>query len=145
MLLGKFFSKIDNEFRFRIPASYKRHLSSEVYITKGFDRNVLVLSSKAFLGIYNHLKNLNITDPLARLLFRLILGAAIETGVTSQGYLKIHEELCEYAEINQEILLIGQGDYFEIWSPNLWQKQEAELKDAETNTERFSTFNITTQ
>jgi len=145
LLLGKFSCKLDNEFRFRLPVNYKKELTREVYITQGFDRNLLVLSSNAFQGIYRHLKNLNITDPLTRLLFRLILGAAKETGVNGQGFLKIHEDLREFAEIEQEILLIGQGDYFEIWSPKLWEKQESELQDAGTNTERFSAFNITTQ
>jgi MraZ protein len=143
--LGKYFCGLDNEYRFLAPDGFKKYLKDNVYITQGFDHNLWVLSDEAFQEIYKKLGNLNIADPLARLLFRLILGAATESGLTNQGYLKIPDDLREYAEIDSEVLLVGQGDYFEIWSPELWDKQEAELRNMEINTERFSTFEITTR
>ena len=41
--------------------------------------------------------------------------------------------------------LVGQGDYLEIWSPELWNVQAAELQDAETNAARFSMLSISTR
>jgi len=143
--LGKYFCGLDSEYRFLAPDGYKKYLKDNVYITQGFDHNLWVLTDEAFQEIYKKLGNLNITDPLARLLFRLILGAAAESGLTNQGYLRIPDDLREYAEIDGEVLLVGQGDYFEIWSPKLWAEQEAELRSMEINTERFSTFEITTR
>lgn len=145
MFLGKYFCGLDNDLHFLAPDGFKRYLTDEVYITQGFDHNLWVLSNSAFQEIYEKLGRLNVADPLARLLFRLILGAATESGLNSQGYLKIPKNLQEYAQIENEVLLVGQGDYFEIWSPNLWNKQETELRNIEINTERFSSFELTTR
>ena len=145
MFLGKYFCGLDKDLRFLTPDGFKRYLTDEVYITQGFDHNLWVLSNSAFQEIYEKLRRLNVADPLARLLFRLILGATTETGLNNQGYLKIPEGLREYAQIENEVLLVGQGDYFEVWSPDLWHKQEAELRNMEINTERFAKFEITTR
>ena len=145
MFLGKHSCGLDKEHRFLTPEGFRKYLSDEVYITQGFDQNLWVLSDDAFREIYKKLGYLNIADPLARLLFRLILGAATESGLNDQGYLKIPDDLRGYAQIKDEVLLIGQGDYFEIWSPELWDEQEAKLRSTETNTERFSAFEVTTR
>ena len=82
---------------------------------------------------------------MARMLSRLILGATTEIGGINQGYLNIPENLLDYAQIKNEVFLIGQGDYFEIWSPPIWNIQEVELRKPESNTERFSAFELTTR
>lgn len=145
MFLGKHLCGLDKENQFMAPDGFKKYLSEEVYITQGFDHNLWVLSNSSFQEIYKNLKHLNVTNPMARLLFRLILGAAMEAGINEQGYLKISDDLREYAQVKNEVLLVGQGDYFEIWSPELWNAQESELRNVESNTGRFSVFEITTR
>lgn len=145
MFLGKYFCGLDKENGFIPPDGYKANIFAGVYITQGFDQNLWVLSHDAFQEIYKKLGTLNLTDPMARLLFRLLLGAATEAGVNEQGYLNIPDNLRNYALLEDKALLIGQGDYFEIWSPDLWEKQEDELRKMELNAERFSIFEITTR
>ena len=145
MFLGKHLCGLDKESQFMPPDGFMQYLSEDVYITQGFDHNLWVLSNSSFQEIYKKLQYLNVTDPMARLLFRLILGAAIEAGINEHGYLKISDDLREYAQLRDDVLLVGQGDYFEIWSPELWRKQEDELRKAESNTERFAVFEITTR
>lgn len=145
MFLGKYFCDLDKEHRFLAPDRFRKYLSGDLYITQGFDNNLWVFSTDAFQGIYNNLGRLNIADPLARILFRIILGAATEIGLTNQGYLKIPDALREYGLIEDQVLLIGGGDYFEIWSPSLWNKQEQELRNTVSNIEKFAAFEITTR
>jgi DNA-binding transcriptional regulator/RsmH inhibitor MraZ len=35
------------------------------------------------------------------------------------------------------------GDYFEIWSEELWQKQEERNNDDQTNEDRFKAIDLT--
>jgi MraZ protein len=112
-------------------------------VTQGFDRNLQVLTNDAFQAIYRTVVSLNIANPLARLLLRLILGTAHELGVDANGQFTIPEELKQFANLQNDILLIGQGEYFEIWSPEAWGKQEAQIRDAESNADRFSALTIT--
>jgi MraZ protein len=112
-------------------------------LTQGFDRNLQVLSGSAFQEIYRTVVSLNIANPLARLLLRLVLGTAQELEVDANGQFTIPEELKQFANLKEDVFLIGQGEYFEIWSPDLWNKQEAQLRDAETNSNRFSALTVT--
>ncbi len=144
MFLGKFTTSLDPKNRFSVPAAFRAQLSSRMYITQGFDRNLQVLTEHAFQEIYRRVAALNLADPLARLLLRLVLGTATELAVEN-NILMIPDNLKEFANLKDDILLIGQGDYFEIWAPDLWNQQEAQLRDAETNSTRFSVLTIATR
>ncbi len=143
MFLGKFSRTLDTRSRFSLPSAFTGQLSGGAYLTQGFDRNLQVLTSGAFQEIYRTVASLNIANPVARLLLRLVLGTAQELGVDANGQLTIPEELKQFANLQEDIFLIGQGEYFEIWSPDLWNKQEAQLRDAETNSSRFSALTVT--
>jgi MraZ protein len=80
---------------------------------------------------------MNLADPLARLLLRMILGAASELEMDEAGCIFVPQNLREFANLNGEAVLVGQGDYFEVWSPAHWHEQETQLQDAETNSQRF--------
>ena len=142
MFLGKYSRTLDATSSFSVPPSFVGPLSGGAYLTQGFDRNLQVLTNDAFQEIYRTVVSLNITNPLARLLLRLVLGSAHELGVDANGQFTIPEELQQFANLNNEIFVVGQGEYFEIWAPELWGQQEAQLRDAEANASRFSTLTI---
>jgi MraZ protein len=133
---------LDTRSSFTVPPSFLGPLSGGAYLTQGFDRNLQVLTNDAFQEIYRTVASLNITNPLARLLVRLILGTAQELGVGDDGQVIIPNDLKEFASLQNDIYLIGQGEYFEIWAPGFWAQQEAQLSDAEANASRFSALTI---
>ena len=145
MFLGKHSSKLDKYNRLSTPSQFREELSNRSYITQGFDRNLLVLTRDAFQEIYRRVVSLNIADPLARILLRLILGTAHEVHLDKNGHLPIPDELKEFANLHEDVLVVGQGDYFEIWSADLWNNQETQLKDADTNSSRFSKLTVATR
>jgi MraZ protein len=145
LFLGKYSTTLDPKNRLSVPTPFKEKISEGVYITQGFDRNLLVLTIDAFEEVYRRVKSLNIADPLARLLLRMILSTADKSGTNQDGYISIPEELKEFANLDKDVLVIGQGDYFEIWSVDLWQRQETQLRDVDSNAARFSTLTVATR
>lgn len=143
MFLGKFTSTLNSDSQFSVPSAFRGSLAGGAYVTQGFDRNLQVLTAEAFQQIYHTVISLNIANPVARSLLRLILGTAQEFTVNADGELSIPEGLKQFADLDKNIYLIGQGEYFEIWSPDQWSQQEAQLSDAETNSSRFSALTIT--
>jgi len=113
-------------------------------MTQGFDRNLQVLTASAFEQIYRQATSLNIADPLARLLLRLFLGSAVELPPRPPN-IAIPDNLMEYASLRENVLLIGQGDYFEIWAPDQWGQQEVQLRDVEANASRFVSLTLGTR
>ena len=142
MFFGKCTLPLNENCRLTLPPNYREAGINTVYITQGFDRNLILLSPQAFNVIYSQVRNTSISDPLARLFNRLFLGSAILAAMDDSGQLVLPNTLCEYAELGKEIVIVGQGEYLEIWSPALWQKQMDSLKDFEANTHRFEKFQI---
>ncbi len=145
MFLGKHSSKLDKNNRLSTPSQFREELSNRIYITQGFDRNLLLLTKAAFKEIHRRVAALNIADPLTRILLRLILGTAHEVHTDKNGYLPIPDDLREFANLNGNVFFVGQGDYIEIWSADLWKNQEAQLSDADVNSSRFSGVSIATR
>ena len=142
MFFGKCTLPLSEKSQLTLPSNYREAGTNAVYITQGFDRNLLVLSPQAFNAIYSRVKDTSISDPLARLLNRLFLRSAIVALMDDTGQIELPVNLCEYAEIGNEIVIVGQGEYLEIWSPALWQKQMDSLKDFEANAHRFEKFHV---
>lgn len=113
-------------------------------MTQGFDRNLQVLTASAFEQLYRRAAALNVADPLARLLLRLFLSSAIELPQAKVS-ITIPDSLKEYAGLKDNVLVIGQGDYFEIWAPDLWSQQEAELQNVVANAGRFASLTLGTR
>jgi MraZ protein len=142
MYFGKCTLPLSEKSQLTLPSNYRDAMSDTVYITQGFDRNLFLLSPQAFNAIYSHVKATSISDPLARLLSRLFLGGAAEIAVDNLGQIELPSNLCEYAGLSNEIIIVGQGEYSEIWSPTLWQKQIDSLNDFDANTHRFEKFHV---
>ena len=48
---------------------------------------------------------------------RLVLGGAEKVDIDAQGRIRLSREHMQYAKIEREAVLVGQGPRFEIWSP----------------------------
>jgi transcriptional regulator MraZ len=146
MFLGEYHHSLDNKDRLTVPARYRELLDGGAYILRGFDRNLMVLTTKAFEAISHRLDQLSMTDPLARALRRLIIGSATHLEVDKAGRILIPDFLCQKAGLScdQEAILVGQGSYFEIWSSDEWALQQQALDQAEANAERFKVLDLST-
>lgn len=142
MFIGQYHTNFEGKSGLELPSHFKELLTGGAYITQGFDRNLLVLDSKAFHSIYGRMVGTNMADPLARQLVRLILGTAAPARVNEGGYLDIPERLSAFAALDSDVVLIGQGEYFEIWSSHEWSAQETSLFDVDANATRFAAFDL---
>jgi len=145
LFLGQHFSKLKESNHVSLPANWEKLISGGVYLTQGFDQNLLIFTEDTFNEIYQRITSLNIADPLARLLSRMFLGKAIFLKLGEKGTLTLPSSLMDYAELKSEIVLVGQGNYLEIWSPGRWEQQQSEINNTQANTQRFSTFVIATR
>ena len=84
------------------------------------------------------------TDPAVRQLRRLIYSHADRVDVDKAGRILIPQVLREIAGLDSEAMVVGQFDYFEIWSPEVWEQQNDVLKDTEANAKRFAVFDLST-
>jgi len=143
MFLGQYQHNIDSKGRLTIPARFRELLVAEgAYVTQGFDKNLMVLTVPSFNQIYQRVNRMSMTDPMARLLKRLIFSGADRVDVDKVGRILIQQFLREAASLDTEAVIVGVGDYLEIWSPTIWEEQLTQLKDVEANAQRFMTLEL---
>ena len=145
MFLGQFSHSFDDKFRLTVPAKFREPLADGAFVVQGLDNNLMVLTAAAFETVYQRLMAMNMMDPNARALRRIILGNAAQLELDSAGRILLPQNLRDLAGLGSEAVLVGQGDYFEVWQPDLWKAQEAELQNAEVNAGRFSTLDLSTR
>jgi MraZ protein len=145
MFLNQYQHSFDDKGRLTIPAKFRELPAEGAFVVQGLDRNLMVLPPPVFQNLYDRLMAMNLTDQPARLLRRIILGNAMQVVPDGSGRILISTNLKEFANLKQNAIFVGQGDYFEIWSPELWKEQEVQVNDAETNTQRFATLDLKTR
>ena len=142
MFLGQFQHNLDEKGRLMIPARYRELLAAGAYITQGFDKCLMVMTDVHFNEVYERINAMNMADPNARLLRRLILSNAYSVEIDRVGRILIPGNLRQVIELNGEAIVAGQGDYFEVWNPADWYQQMDQLQDIEMNNQRFATLDL---
>jgi len=59
-------------------------------------------------------------NPSARRIQRLLIGHATDIELDANGRILLSQPLREYAQLDKEIVLLGQGKKLELWSKDLW-------------------------
>jgi MraZ protein len=143
MFLGQFQHNLDDKGRLMIPARFRELLEGGAYITQGFDKCLMVLTEAYFKQVYERIEAMNLADPTARLLRRLILANAYPVEVDKVGRILVPQNLRTFLGVpSGELVVAGQGEYFEVWTPATWAEQMALLQDTEANNARFSTLDL---
>lgn len=143
MFLGQFQHNLDDKGRLMIPARFRELLEGGAYITQGFDKCLMVMTEAYFKQVYERIEAMNLADPTARLLRRLILSNAYGVEVDKVGRILVPQNLRTFLGImNGELVVAGQGEYFEVWTPAEWNTQMTLLQDTEANNARFSTLDL---
>jgi MraZ protein len=142
MFIGQYQHSLDEKGRLTIPARFRELLNKGAYITQGFDMNLMVMTPEAFEQVLAKITSISLTDPTARLLRRLILSNAFLVEVDKAGRILVPPLSRQFLKLEGEAMVIGQGEYFEIWLPSEWEQQMKNLQDAEANAHRFSAFNL---
>jgi MraZ protein len=143
MFLGQFRHNLDDKGRLMIPARFRELLEGGAFITQGFDKCLMVMTEAYFKQVYERIEAMNLADPTARLLRRLILSNAYGVEVDKVGRILVPQNLRAFLGIvNGELVVAGQGEYFEVWTPAEWNGQMTLLQDTEANNARFSTLDM---
>src|SRR5512135_2499455 len=142
MFLGTYQHNLDEKGRLMIPARFREQLDGGAYITQGFDRCLMVMTGEYFRQVYADVNSTSLTDPNARLLRRMILANAFQVDIHKVGRVLLPQTLREFAALDGEAIVAGQGEYFEVWTPAAWGEQVKQMQDTETNNQRFAALNL---
>jgi MraZ protein len=110
-----------------VPAKHRDALfaqsSGNVVLTAHPHGCLLLYPQPAWEPIESKLMALSSFDKQSSGLQRLLVGYAEDVLVDAAGRLLVSPTLRDFAVLEKEVMLVGQGSHFEMWNLSAWRKQ----------------------
>ncbi|NMB31023.1 MAG: division/cell wall cluster transcriptional repressor MraZ [Clostridiales bacterium] len=125
MLIGEYSHNIDVKGRMNFPAKMREALGERFIITKGLDDCLFVYPIDEWEVLETKIKEMPLSK--GRVLQRFFFSGACEVEPDKQGRILIPATLREYAQIDQNVMVIGASNRAEIWDKSKWEEMCAEI------------------
>lgn len=125
MLIGEYFPSLDSKGRVNFPSRLREDLGESFIITKGLDNCLFVYKNSDWNELSEKTKQLPTSK--ARKIQRFLFAGACEVTPDKQGRISIPQNLREYADLKEEIAIVGVSVRAEIWNLQRWNESNEEL------------------
>lgn len=126
---------LDAKGRLAVPTRYRERIASRcdghLVVTVDRDYCLLMYPLPDWEEIERKLVRLPSLNKQARRLQRLMVGYASELEIDGNGRVLLPRELREFAGLDRQAMLIGQGNKFELWDETRWNERRDEWLAAE--------------
>ncbi len=131
MFQGAAALSLDAKGRLAIPARHRDALAAQgggqLVLTAHPHRCLLIYPAPAWEPIRDKVLAGSSLEQHSALLKRLLVGFARDEELDSAGRVLIAPELRNFAQLDKQVHLVGQGNHFELWSDAGWQKQQEQI------------------
>ncbi len=130
MFQGAIALSLDAKGRIAIPTRHRDALvpnGAPLVMTAHPHRCVLVYSQAAWEPISQKIAAMPGLDKRTAIIKRLLVGHAQTEELDSAGRVLVAPVLRQWAELEKQLWLVGQGSHLELWSDAGWQAQQSEM------------------
>lgn len=118
---------LDAKNRLAVPSKHRDALQVQsegrLVMTAHPHRCLLLYPQPAWEPIQEKITSLPSLNQQASLLQRLLVGMAEDVEMDAAGRLLVPPVLRQFAGLEKQVMLVGQGGHFELWSQEGWQAQ----------------------
>ncbi|HUU73922.1 MAG TPA: division/cell wall cluster transcriptional repressor MraZ [Burkholderiales bacterium] len=129
---------LDAKGRLAVPTRHREPLqagsSGKLVLTAHPHKCLLLYPASAWEPIRARIMTFSSFDPQLTLWKRLLVGFAEELELDGSGRLLISPALRKFAGLEKQLMLVGQGSHFELWSQEAWDRQ---LEQIETGADKL--------
>jgi MraZ protein len=126
MFYGEHEHAIDRKGRLIIPAKFRQllrtHHIETLFLTRGLDGCLFVFAESEWRLAEARFKQVPFTRAEGRKFNRLFFSGATEARPDRLGRLLIPRPLKEFAQITQEVVVVGVSNRMEIWAKEKWRE-----------------------
>lgn len=126
MFHGEFSHNVDTKNRLFVPARIRLEIGKTFVVSQSLRGNYLKICSPEEWDRYvAPIKEMDrrFSEPLLRYLY----GHSAELEADAQGRIIIPSEMLKFAQISKETVIVGCGDYAEIWSAELYRRNDEDM------------------
>lgn len=125
MFYGEYEHTVDRKGRVIVPAKFrqalKEHQVETLFLTRGLDGCLFLFPESEWRTAENRFKQIPFTKAEGRRFNRLFFSGASEVTVDRLGRLLIAKALKEFAEIKEDVVIVGVSNRIEIWAKGKWR------------------------
>jgi MraZ protein len=119
---------IDSKGRLAVPSRYRERLAglaagAVVLTLSPLDHSLWLYPLPEWELIEAKLAALSDFETQSRRTKQMMRGYASDCQLDGQGRILIPQELRDYAGLEKDVILLGQGNKFEIWNAAVWAEQ----------------------
>ena len=118
---------MDAKGRLAVPAKHRDALLAQsagnVVLTAHPHGCLLLYPQPAWEPIQAKMMALSSFDKQSSSLQRLLVGYAEDITIDAAGRMLVSPSLREFANLDKNVMLVGQGSHFEMWNLDAWHKQ----------------------
>ena len=131
MFRGATSLSLDAKGRLAVPTKHREALqlecASNLVLTAHPHRCLLLYPQSAWEPIQAKMMALSSFDQQSSALQRLLVGFAEDITLDTSGRLLVSPVLRDFAGLDKEVMMVGQGSHFELWSMDAWRSQLAKV------------------
>lgn len=125
MFYGEYDHTIDTKGRLIIPAKFRQALKTHdvqsLFLTRGLDGCLFLFTDAEWRLLEGRFKQISFTKGEGRKFNRLFFSGASEVAVDRLGRLLIPRALKEFAQVKDDVVIVGVASRIEIWAKELWK------------------------
>ena len=125
MFYGEYEHTIDRKGRVIVPAKFRQALKEQnaktLFLTRGLDGCLFLFPESEWRTAENRFKQIPFTKGEGRKFNRLFFSGASEVSIDGLGRLLVPKSLKEFAQIKQDVIIVGVSSRMEVWAKEKWQ------------------------
>lgn len=126
MFYGEYEHAIDRKGRVIIPARFRQVLRANnidaLFLTRGLDGCLFLFAESEWRTAEARFKQVSFTKAEGRKFNRLFFSGAVEVQVDGLGRILIPKHLKEFAQIKQDVMVVGVSNRMEVWAKEKWRE-----------------------
>ena len=126
MFYGEYEHTIDRKGRLIIPAKFRQALKEQqqgetLFLTRGLDGCLFLFTEAEWRLAEGRFRQVPFTKSEGRKFNRLFFSGAVDAAIDGLGRILVPKTLKEFAEIKDEVVIVGVSNRIEIWGKEKWQ------------------------
>ena len=126
---GEFDHRLDERGRLAIPTVFRPFFEDGGYLVLGPENQLDLLTDSVFKQRVSLLTQQSSFSAGARRLRRQMLGNARKVELDRQHRILIPQSMRESRNLEGQTIIVGVGDYLEVWSSEAWQREQTEIDE----------------
>ena len=132
MFRGRYEHTIDAKGRISIPSKFREVLSKKYddrLVITNFDHCLVAFPYEEWSFLEQKVGTFSLMKKETSAFFRFFYSSAMDCDIDKQGRLLIPQTLRDYAGLQKDVVLVGEGKRIEIFAKERWLEEARKIED----------------